>query len=170
MKTTILIAFTVIGMNLFAVAQGDTRKFGHVNSQEILSLMPELDTVQRQVEAYQKQLTEEYLELQKEFDNAYAEYEKNANNWSEALRKAKEDDLRRKQQTLVETQQAFQEELNEKQQRLMAPLIEKLDAAVKAVAKEKGLNYVYDTGYGSFLVVDDADNIAADVKKKLGIK
>jgi len=52
----------------------------------------------------------------------------------------------------------------------MQPLLEKVQDAINKVGKEKGLTYVIDKALGVIVYIgDDAIDITADVKKKLGI-
>ena len=51
---------------------------------------------------------------------------------------------------------------------LYKPIMEKAQAAIKKVAKEKGFNYVIDATLGSGLLVADGTDLLADVKKSLG--
>jgi len=57
----------------------------------------------------------------------------------------------------------------EKQQKLLAPLITKIETSINEVAKEKGLSYVFDTSKGMLLYADQQDDISKDVKVKLKI-
>jgi outer membrane protein len=51
---------------------------------------------------------------------------------------------------------------------LIKPIMEKAQAAIKKVAKEKGFNYVLDSTIGNGVLVADGTDILADVKKSLG--
>jgi outer membrane protein len=60
--------------------------------------------------------------------------------------------------------------LQEKQEELLKPILDKAKKAIEEVAKENGYNYVFDSGYGLLLYSDESDDILSLVKKKLGIK
>jgi len=51
----------------------------------------------------------------------------------------------------------------------LAPIIEKARKAIDAVATEKGYTYIFDNSSGVLLFAKDSENIAADVKAKLGL-
>jgi outer membrane protein len=81
-----------------------------------------------------------------------------------------EDELLAKQQLIQKLPTVYEEEMYEKQQLLMEPILKRLQTAVNEVAKEKGLNYIFDSGKGMLLYADTSDDITQDVKAKLGIK
>ena len=63
--------------------------------------------------------------------------------------------------------QAAQKDLSTKSNELVKPIIEKADAAVKAVAKAQGFDYVLDS---SVLLVADGTDLLSLVKAHLGIQ
>ncbi|MBW7936201.1 MAG: OmpH family outer membrane protein [Flavobacteriales bacterium] len=171
MKNNVMIALAVAGLVLIAASRidVDSKKFGYINSMEILYLMPEINTVQSDLEAYSKELDADYQVMVDDYKKKATEYQKKEKEWSEAVRSVKQDELIEMEQRLQKTQQAFEDELMEKQQKLLAPLISKVEGAINDVAKEKGLSYVFDTSKGMLLYADKADEITKDVKVKLKI-
>jgi len=73
------------------------------------------------------------------------------------------------QQKIQRSQEAFQQDLAEKQQLLLEPLLMKADSAIKVVAKEKNLGYVFDTSKNALLFAEESGDISTFVKMKLGI-
>jgi len=69
-------------------------------------------------------------------------------------------------QSLAQYQQQAQQDLQEKEINLLKPIVEKADAAITAVAKAQGFQYVLDA---AMLIVADGKDLTADVKKQLGI-
>ncbi|MFN9882854.1 MAG: OmpH family outer membrane protein, partial [Bacteroidota bacterium] len=63
-----------------------------------------------------------------------------------------------------------QEKLQTKKQEIYSPILKKAEDAVKAVAKENGYAYVFDTSIGAVIYAQDADDIMPLVKKKLNLK
>lgn len=174
MKSKLIIALAVVAVVLMAASQinTDPKKFGYVNSMEILSLMPEIKDVQKQLEDYGAELDKEYQTMVNEYQKKATEYQEGIKNktLSETMQKLKYDELAQYEKRLQDTEQAFQQELVEKQEKLMAPLAEKITNAIKDISKEKQISYVFDTSKGMLLYADEADNITTDVKTKLGIK
>jgi outer membrane protein len=65
-------------------------------------------------------------------------------------------------------QQTAQKELGQKEVDLLKPIMEKAQAAVKKVAKAKGITYVLDATTGSGVIVADGEDLLEAVKKELG--
>lgn len=146
-------------------------KFGYINSQEILVLMPGMKDVETGLAEYQ-------AELEAEFQKELADYQRIAKelndlqtrNASEALIKLKQEELMKKQEYIQKLQQTFEDELLQKQDLLMKPLLLDMQKAVNDIAKEKQLNYVFDMSQGMLLFVTETDDISKEVKTRLGIK
>lgn len=152
------------------VAQAQS-KFGYVNSQEIIFSMPELNDVQASLEKLQKDLEEQLEIIQVEYNNRLVEYQKNAANYSDAIRQSKEQELMSLQQRYEELGKAGSQDMQNQQNKLMQPVIEKARAAIDKVSAEGGYIAVFDMAAGSLAYFDKAQmtDIAPMVKKELGI-
>lgn len=143
-------------------------KVGHLNFQQLLSLMPEAKALQPKLEAYGQELQATYNQYLTELQSRQTDYQTNASSWSEVKREAAEEDIQRLVARIEEFQATSEEKLVGKQNELMEPLITKAQDAVSAVGKEKGLTYVLDTSTLLY-VADDAVDIFDAVKAKLGL-
>jgi outer membrane protein len=141
-------------------------KFGYVNATELLYLMPEMKTVQHVLDSFQVALDGEY---KAEVDEYYAFEKKCQDTDPGPMKDLCQEEIAKKQEYLYKAQEVYKQEIGEKQQKLIAPVNEKLMKAIKEVAIEKGLNYIFDIGLGALLHWDEKDNVDKDVRKKLGI-
>ncbi len=172
MKKYLILGISAVAL-IFVAANNisnETRKFGYVNTMDIFQLMPEAGKADTALAKYAE-------ELEKELEDMYAEYEKKVKDYqaklserSAALNQSKQEEILQLQQRIQRTEQAFQQELVEKQRKLLAPIEEKIDKAVNEVAKENGISYIFDTSKGAILYADEKDDIAPLVIKKLGLK
>ena len=91
---------------------------------------------------------------------------------TDAMKEVKQKEIQDLQNRIESTQQSAQEKVSQKKQEVYGPILEKADKAIKAVAKEKGYDYVFDasSGGGALLFARESDNITPYVKEKLGIK
>ena len=168
MKKGIIIIIAFIGLAYNNInAQS---KFGYVNAAEILYLMPEMKNVNHVLDSFEKSLGElyqkdmdDYNVLLKKLDDAQKEGK------SEGVIKLIQEEIVAKQDYLGKAQTVYQEEMVEKQNKLLTPLNEKILKAIKDVASEKGLNYIFDISKGALLFWDEKDDVNKDVRKKLGI-
>lgn len=146
-------------------------KFAHINGQELLTLMPERDSAEAKLSAYGKDLSEQIEELHVEYNNKLQTYMQRRETFTEAIREAREKELTSLQQRVQEFEQTAQQDFQRMQGELMRPLMEKADVAIKKVAKQEGVMYVFDLSTGGVVYFSDQSiDLLPFVKKELGIK
>jgi outer membrane protein len=145
-------------------------KLGHINTEELLNLMPELDAAQQQLQREVTQHQEVVQTLQTELRNLYAEYEANQNQWSDLIKATKVRAIQDLDSRLQGYSQDAEKDLAEQQKKLFNPVIEKAKQAITDVAKENKYTYVFDTSQGVLLYSSESDDIMELVKKKLNLK
>lgn len=163
----------VLGILLLSAgfANAQTPKFGHIDLQALIQIMPERATAEKQFTAYQKELEDALGIMQKEFQTIYLEYAQKKDSMTETVKKMKEDDLNAKNERIQTYQQSAQQQLQTKQQELLKPVFDKADKAVKEVGAEKGLVYVFDMSSRVILYNSkESVDILPFVKTKLGIQ
>jgi outer membrane protein len=147
-------------------------KFGHINSEELITALPEFDSANVQLEKYRKELIN-YLELMTvELNNKSDAYNKELKNLTDLVKQTKEQELIDLNRKIQEYQTNAQEKLQQKQVELFQPVYAKVDKAIKDVGKENGFLYVFDISKGSLLYFDEtkSTNVMALAKAKLGLK
>ncbi|MBS4012846.1 MAG: OmpH family outer membrane protein [Bacteroidetes bacterium] len=146
------------------------QKVAHINSNELLRMMPGVDSVQAKVEAYAKELQDTYLALITEFQKKSQEFEANQANFSDLIRQSRQREIESLRERIMEFQNMAEEDLMQHENRLLSPIIDKAKKAIADVAKEKGYLYVLDSGMGTVLFAAPSEDIMPLVKTKLGIK
>lgn len=147
-------------------------KIGHINSQELLSLMPESDSAQKKLEGlandHQLVLEEMSVEFNKKFE-AYR-VALDAGTLSDLARASKEAELEDLQTRIQQFEQTAQQDLQQKRVEIFTPVQEKALNAVNEVAEENGFTYIFDTGMGAVVYTSpDSQDILPLVKAKLGL-
>ena len=71
---------------------------------------------------------------------------------------------------IEESQSNAQKLLEERQEALLKPIVDRAKKAIEEVGKENGYTYIFDSGIGTVLYSQDSDDIMPLVKKKLGLK
>ena len=67
-------------------------------------------------------------------------------------------------------EQEVMQKVAKKREDLLRPILDKVDAAVKAVGKENGYGMIFDTSLFNFILsADESEDVMPMVKKKLGI-
>src|SRR4028118_2113497 len=165
MKKFILAIGCGICLSLAATAQ-TTQKFGYISSQELLSIMPDVVKADTQLKVYAKQYTDQLETMGREFEKKAGDYQKNASTMTEAVREVKEKELTDLRGRFQGLEQSANEKVAKKKEELYKPILEKADKAIKAVAAEKGYDYVFDASGGMLLYAKENDNILPMGKTK----
>jgi outer membrane protein len=162
----------IASLSLAASAQ---LKIGHVNSQELLSLMPEADSAQKKIEKlsqdHQMLMEEMTVEFNKKLDDYQKKLDDPANPMSPLVKSSKEAELQDLQNRIQTFEQQASQELQQKKMELFQPIQEKAMKAINDVATENGFTYVLDSGVGVILYsAPNSEDILPLVKKKLGLQ
>lgn len=162
-KILLIAAMAMVSSAAFA------QKFAHVNSQEVLQLMPQMDEVREKMETINKDNEEVLKSMYDEFQTKYQLYQQKASTWTAAVRESKEKELSEIQTRVQETQQSMQQEMQQIQANLTAPVMKACQDAIDKIAKEGGYIYVFDAT--SVVYVDSAQSvdITPEVRKALNI-
>jgi outer membrane protein len=170
MKKTILISMLAIAA-IFYAGEAAAQKIAHINSNDLLQMMPEVKAAKKQLEVYSSELSAQYENMGKELDKKLAEYDEYSKkpDASSAIIQLKDKEIRQLQERIQTFRETAQESVQSKEQELLEPIIKKAKEAVQAVAKELGYSYVIDTSTGALIMYPEADNLMQAVKKRLGI-
>ncbi|MEF9949960.1 MAG: OmpH family outer membrane protein [Mucinivorans sp.] len=166
---TVKILFVALFM-LGASSVFAQQKFAVVDAQQIMISMPEFDSVKVKMEKIQQDLMDEMQANEKEYTNKIQEYTKSKDNYSEAIRAQKEKEIQSLMTRIEEFQQVAQKEVQDQNEKLMAPVREKLVNAIKSVGKANEFVFIFDKNsalYTSETLVTDATTM---VKTHLNLK
>ena len=145
------------------------QKLGHVNQQEIFTMMPELKQIQQKMDTLSGQYETQIANMQEEFNKKVADYQKEEASMPDALKQLRQQELAEMEQRIQLFYQTAQQDIQKKQQELLAPLHEQLTKAIQKVGKENGFTYIFDS-MATVYVADDAIDATPLVKKELGIR
>ena len=143
-------------------------KVAHIDVQALMTTMPEMKTAQDQMKKIQETYDKDYKNMVTEYQTKLQKYEQEAPTAGDALNDTRSKEMQDMGSRIQQFEQTAKKELGQKELDLIKPIMEKAQAAIKKVAKEKGFNYVIDATLGSGLLVADGTDLLADVKKSLG--
>ncbi len=164
--------FTILSLVVLFTTSGFSQaaaKFGYIDSNEILTLMPETDSLQGELKAYADFLDQQMSTMAMEYQTKVTQYQENYNTMSDLIRQTKEKEITDLQARIQAFQQSADQDLGAKQAELFNPLIDRVKEAIDAVGKENGYTYIFDVGTGALVYYELGDNILPLVKAKLGI-
>lgn len=150
-KVIVLAALCSLGLTAFA------QKLAHVDSQQIVSEMPQMKDVEKVLNDAKKSFEDEFLAMQKEYETKVAEYETksklpvNQGGWPEAIKQSKAQAIADHQQNMVDFQNTANTELQKIQDDQLQPLIDEFNKAVEKIAKAHNYVYVFDAAAGNLL-------------------
>ena len=165
-KTLIAIAICLLAFSGNAMAQKNI-KLGHINSQELMQIMPGRDSVQTILQNEVNELEATLKQMQAEAEKRYNDYVANQAGWTELIRQTKQREIQDMSVRIQEFQENAQKQLTEREAELTKPIIDRAKKAIEDVAREGGYTYIFD-GAG-LLYSNDSEDIMPAVKKKLGI-
>ncbi|NLI71374.1 MAG: OmpH family outer membrane protein [Bacteroidales bacterium] len=152
-------------------AMAQNLKLGHINSQEIIVLMPEIEGMEKQLKEAGDQWEKELLKMREEYFAKIKEFQDTQATLSESIKKARQAELADMEQRISTLNQTAQQDLAKKQQDLAAPILEKVRKAISEVASENGYTYIFDIAAQSIIYTSPSSNdITVLVKKKLNLK
>ncbi len=166
-----LIKIVAVLLLMLPLSGVSAQKFAHINSQELLAAMPESDSAQAAIETlatnYQTQLEEMQVELNKKYDD----YLNNRDSYTDLIKQTKESEISDLQQRIQQFQEIASQELQNKRTELLRPILDKANAAIKAVAQTNNFIYVFDISTGNPIYFSDQSiDIMQLVKENLGLK
>lgn len=167
-KGFLLLAITLLFTGM-GFAQG-TLKIGYLDSQKLMSMMPESDSAQAQVKRYAQSLQAQMQAMGNEYKNKVQDYQNNQGTMSDLIRQTKEKEITDLQQRIQAFQGSADQDIQKKQQDLYQPIVEKVKNAIEAVGKEYHYTYILDVSQGTVLFYANGDDVLPLVKKKLGLK
>jgi len=169
MKTLKITLLMLVVISTTAMAQ-KTSKVGHINSNELLTAMPERNVVQEEIKEYANQLKVTLDAMSKEYETKVGEFQSKQDVMTDVIKNNKIKEITDLEKRITEFQQTAEADLQKKEQELLQPIIDKAKTAINDVAKENGYTYVLDSSVGVVLYSIDGDDILPKVKKKLGIE
>lgn len=164
-----LVAVLVVMIVSATVFGQKSVKIGHINSNELLSAMPERTKVQGELEKYANELKGTLETMRKEYELKIQEFQSKQDVMTEVIKNSKIKEITDLEKRITEFQQTAEADLQKKEQELLQPIIDKAKEAINAVAKEGSFTYILDSSVGVVLYSVDSDDILPLVKKKLGL-
>tara|TARA_X000000368_G_C23000372_1_gene698687 strand:- start:872 stop:1369 length:498 start_codon:yes stop_codon:yes gene_type:complete len=163
-KITFLSLLSIL--TLSTIAQN---KFGYIDSQELLMLMPERKTAETEVATFAKSLETQLGSMTAEYQQSVQEYQANEGTYTDLVKQDKIAEITGLEQRIQSFQQNAQQSLQTKEQELLEPILSKARKAIEDVAAEGNYTYIFDKSIGSILYAKESENVLSLVKKKLGL-
>lgn len=165
-KLAIILLVVVVSTSVFGQK---TVKIGHINSNELLSAMPERTKIQKDLETYATDLRTTLETMRKEYEVKIKDFQGKQDVMTEVIKNSKIKEITDLEKRITDFQQTAEADLQKKEEELLQPVIDKAKEAINTVAKEGAYTYVLDSSVGVVLYSVEGDDILPLVKKKLGL-
>ena len=165
LKKIALLLMLILPMSVFA------QKFGHIRTQEILTIMPEYTKAQTDIQTMQKQYEDEMKRLQDEINKKFAAYQQEQANLPKNIQERRQKELQELNERGMQMGQDAQQQLQQSWLQMLEPIAKKIDDAIKAVGQEGGYIYIFDLNATQIPFINEAHStdVTAAVKAKLGL-
>jgi outer membrane protein len=163
--TVVLVATGLLIANTQAKAQ---MKVAFVDNQELFSVLPEAKKVDSLLQQFQEVLKKTGEDYQQELEEKAKKFNTDSSKLTTIQKEAERRKLQDIYNRVVNYNQEAQQQLQNKQQELVAPLQKSVNSLITQVAKENGYTHVFSRD--ALLVAPEGDNLLPFIKKKLNLK
>lgn len=166
MKKLIILLLMVLPLSVFA----QELKIAYVNTQELITALPDFTSMQKQLADMDAKYQSELKVMQDEYDKKYTAFVAEQDSLTENIKMRRMQDIQDLQERTTNFVQIARQDFEKKQQELFVPIQDKVKKAIKAVGDEKGYTYIIDNNPQVVLYTGTASVDATPfVKAKLGI-
>jgi outer membrane protein len=166
LKKIVLFFICVLPLSLIA----QETKLGHVNFQEIVTLMPELSTIQKTLDDQSKVIETELSKMNEELTAKFKDFQDKQATMPETIKQTRQNELQDIQQRIQTFRQTASTDLQKKQQELLAPVYQKINKVISEIAAEGKYLYIFQADPQILIYqAPNANDLTPAVKKRLGL-
>ncbi len=162
-KKLLLAIMIALPMSVFA------QKFGVVNTNQLMESLPEIKTINEQMEAATKKYEDEFAKLQEEFNKKYQEFQALEESTPQTIKERRMQEMQELDSKIQKFRETAMQDLQRQQQQLMAPVQENVVKAIQSVGAEGGFTFIFENMMPVYVGTDVTD-VTPLVKTRLGIK
>lgn len=159
-----LVMIALVAFNPFLNAQNKT---GYVSVDEVVQLMPDYKKATADMAQFDSALQINYGETLKELNRQDSLFKVDSVKMSSATKAAKKEQMKKLLVELQGFEQSYQQQMQQKQEELMAPVAQKANQVIADIAKANGYTYVFRKE--ALIVSPPADDILPLIKKKFEV-
>lgn len=166
--------FIITALILFAGTTFAQLKIGYIDSDAIMDNLPDAQDARKRLDGMIQEWQTEINKLEKEWKTKYDDYERRKLILTDASRAELESDLVSLEQQIADFREkkfGTNGELFQKQDEIMKPIQNKVFTAIKEVAEEDNLDFVFDrSGDIMLLYAKEQYDMTARVLEKLKLQ
>lgn len=163
MKNILVVLF--IGIVSIGFSQS---KVGTINTDVILSQMPELKKVETDMKEFGTQLDKELRDKYAEYQKLVAEFTEQEAEMNDVIKKFKQNELADLEESIQTMQQSSQQKMRVKQEELLKPLYAKIGNALEVIVEDEKFTQIFNEGSNLIYISPEYD-VTEKVMKLLGL-
>jgi len=165
LKKIVLLSFLCLPLGMIA----QEVKIAYVNSAEIFNVMPETAAAESELLKLNQSLRADIQGMEAELNKKYTEFMQQSDTLVQSIKVRRMQEIEDLKNRIETYYQQAEQQVAQKKNEVQAPIVQKIQDAIKSVGDEQGYTFVMEKG--AFLYVSpkavDATN---QVKAKLGLK
>lgn len=165
LRSLLFIAVFALGMSGVASAQ----KIAHIDFSKVVASMPEMQALNKNLEKIEKTWKDELQGMEKKLQDKYTKYSAESDKQTKAINEKRAIEIQDDQKRLNQSKQMAQNDMQQKMNDGLAPIVEKARKAIQDIADSKGITYVIDTSKGVLIAFEKGEDLYPAVKAKLGL-
>jgi outer membrane protein len=162
MKTLLTLIITALPILSFAQS-----KIGYTNVNAVLSVMPESQAMNQDLETYSLGLQKRLEDMNNQLNYLYSEYQKKTKGPDSSGIGQLTATITKLDADVKATKQVSERQLNEKRQELLAPIVNRVELALDAVREKGGYDFILNSVDGSGTSVVLRGPASNDITKAL---
>lgn len=165
MKKKLIFSFFIF---FFSVSLASQTKVAHIDIYELISNMPEMVEVKKQMDQYHSDRQNEISQMESSLREKIELYQSEVPEKSDSENKERLQEIQGIEDNIRMYINQVYQDLQKKEQELTEPIIQKAIEVIQEVGKENGFDYVLDSRKNQGVILANGVDLMETVKIKLG--
>ena len=165
MKKKLIFSFFIF---FFSVSLASQTKVAHIDIYELISNMPEMVEVKKQMDQYHRDRQNEISQMESSLSEKIELYQSEVPEKSDSENKERLQEIQGIEDNIRMYINQVYQDLQKKEQELTEPIIQKAIEVIQEVGKENGFDYVLDSRKNQGVILANGVDLMETVKIKLG--
>lgn len=159
----------ILAVLVLVFSQGFSQsKVGTINTDVILSQMPELEGVESEMKKFGADLDKKLRDKYAQYQKLVAELTENEDELNDVIKKFKQNELADLEEDIQGMQQGSQQKMRAKQEELLRPLYTKIGNALEVIVEDEDFTQIFNEGSNLIYISPEFD-VTEKVMKLLGL-
>ena len=165
MTKKVIFSLLLLFFNLSLISQ---TKVAHIDTYELITNMPEMLEVQKQLEQYGNELQNDIREMAAALRARIELYQSEVPDRTDDENKERLEEIQGMEDNIRLYMNQVYQDMQKKEQELTKPVLDKAIKVIQEVGKENGFDYVLDSTKNQGVLLADGYDLMEKVKIKLG--